>query len=114
MRFQPILMAAVLSAAANSQALGKAFLYSKESCEGTEHKVEPNDKCTLLPESLRRKINGAKVPKDVVCDFYTDEHCKEPLLIGMEEPGECSFSEYDIENRAVSVHCYDDRDQDEI
>lgn len=78
----------------------------------------------------QRKVNGAKVPEGVVCDFYTqvfcysyhgseltlrsDEKCREPLWIGMEDPGTCDFGELEIENKSVSVHCYDDTQREEI
>lgn len=39
--------------------------------------------------------------------LYSDEKCQEPLWIGMEDPGDCSFSELEIQNKTVSVHCYD-------
>jgi hypothetical protein len=42
----------------------------------------------------------------IVC---SDEKCQEPLYIGMEDPGTCSFSDPDVDiaNKTVSVHCYD-------
>ena len=46
--------------------------------------------------------------------MYSDEKCKEPLWIGMEDPGTCGFSELEIENKAVSVRCYDDTELEEI
>ncbi|KAJ5928900.1 hypothetical protein N7466_007856 [Penicillium verhagenii] len=60
----------------------------------------------------RKNINGARVPEDVVCDFYTDDKCQEPLWIGMEsseDDSDCSFSDpsLEIQNKTVSVHCYD-------
>lgn len=44
----------------------------------------------------------------------SDKKCKEPLWIGMEDPGTCSFSELEIGNQAVSVHCYDDTEREDI
>lgn len=65
-------------------------MYSEESCKGTTQAIEPDGGCTLLKNDLyecpslsinnslcianmfyrRRKARGAKVPENVVCDFY--------------------------------------------
>ncbi|KAJ5671795.1 hypothetical protein N7507_000922 [Penicillium longicatenatum] len=62
-----------------------------------------------LMTTRQKNINGAKLPVDVVCDFYTDTTCqaKDALYIGMEDPGVCSFSKEEIQNKTVSVYCYD-------
>ncbi|KAG5979563.1 hypothetical protein E4U55_005025 [Claviceps digitariae] len=109
----------VLSSVARGLALQnikacQAIVFSKPSCKGQQQAVEPNGRCTLLNAKLRGKSEGAKVPEDVVCDFYSDEECSVPLWIGMEEPGSCQFDELEIENKALSILCYDDSRPDEI
>lgn len=32
----------------------------------------------------------------------------------MEDPGECRFTELEIENKAASVRCYDDTERNEM
>ncbi|KAJ5548205.1 hypothetical protein N7513_005439 [Penicillium frequentans] len=98
------LLSCTVSAATNKD---PATLYSQEKCSGKEIEIKADNTCVLLPVGSRKNINGAKLPEDVVCDFYTDEKCQEPLWIGMEDPGDCSFSELEIQNKTVSVHCYD-------
>ncbi|KAG6013035.1 hypothetical protein E4U54_007162 [Claviceps lovelessii] len=105
---------AVLSGVAGGLALQNATVFSKASCKGQRQVLDPNGRCTLLNIGLRGKVQGAKVPVDVVCDFYIDESCSVPLWIGMEEPGSCRFQELEIENKAVSVLCYDDSRPDEV
>ncbi|KAJ5093920.1 hypothetical protein N7456_009781 [Penicillium angulare] len=104
-----VLALALLSYSAQAVAAAKppATLYTEEPCQGETFEVAADNKCVLLPENLQKHINGVKVPEDVVCDFYSDEKCDEPLLIGVEDPGICKFSEWEIENKTVSVHCYD-------
>ncbi|KAG6039377.1 hypothetical protein E4U41_002740 [Claviceps citrina] len=92
----------------------EAVVFSEESCKGRQQAVEPNGRCTLLNSDLRGRVQGAAVPEDVVCDYYSDESCSVPLWIGMEEPGSCRFAEFEIENKAISVLCYDDSRADEI
>ncbi|KHN97017.1 uncharacterized protein MAM_05126 [Metarhizium album ARSEF 1941] len=124
----------MFSVTVNSLLVDKATVYLEEACRGKAYTITANDKCTQLPEDWyefskatlltewqlmrdafrRRKINGAKIPEGVVCDFYIDEKCQQPLWIGMEDPGTCSFSELEIGNQAVSVHCYDDTERGEI
>lgn len=43
----------------------------------------------------------------VLTPHLSDERCEEPLWISMEDPGDCSFSELDIKDKAVAVLCYD-------
>ncbi|KAG5925511.1 hypothetical protein E4U42_004208 [Claviceps africana] len=105
---------AVLSGVAGGLALQNAIVFSKASCQGQQQAFEPNGMCMLLNEELRGKAKGAKVPMDVVCDFYSDESCSAPLWIGMEEPGTCSFDDLEIENKAVSILCYDDSRPNEV
>ncbi|KAG6004034.1 hypothetical protein E4U21_001430 [Claviceps maximensis] len=95
----------VLSGIAGGLALENAIVFSETSCKGQQQALEPNG---------RWKAQGAKVPTDVVCDFYSDESCSVPLWIGMEEPGSCRFDELEIENKALSVLCYDDSRSDEV
>ncbi|OAA71702.1 hypothetical protein LEL_08937 [Akanthomyces lecanii RCEF 1005] len=114
MHFSTLAMMVMLSTGGTALVVEKAKLYSEDACGGRAYTVNPDDTCTLLPRILQKKVNGAKVPEGVVCDFYTDEKCKEPLWIGMEDPGTCGFSELEIENKAVSVHCYDDTEREEI
>ncbi|KAJ5646748.1 hypothetical protein N7490_003120 [Penicillium lividum] len=108
----------LLSCTANAAGAAKppATLYSKEPCTGKEIKIKADNTCVLLPLELRKNINGAKVPEDVVCDYYTDEKCQEPLWIGMEDGDYCNFSgpELEIQNKTVSVHCYDGTDYEEL
>ncbi|OAA48407.1 hypothetical protein NOR_01657 [Metarhizium rileyi] len=114
MRSSLLSILAAVTATAKSLIVEKAIVYSKEPCEGEWQTINPDDKCTLLPANLRGIVNGAKVPEGVVCDFYTDDQCEEPLWIGMEDPGTCSFSELEIGNQAKSVHCYDDTERGEM
>jgi hypothetical protein len=37
----------------------------------------------------------------------SDEKCKDPLYISMEDPGDCNFGELEIKDKAVAVLCYD-------
>ena len=34
------------------------------------------------------------------------------MLSGVESPGICSFSEWEIQNQTVSVHCFDASDDE--
>ncbi|QLI65178.1 uncharacterized protein G6M90_00g021220 [Metarhizium brunneum] len=133
MRFQVFATGAMFSVAVNALVLEKASaahhlermtgrfpnsqqatVYSEERCKGKAYTIKPDGKCTLLPGDLTGKINGAMVPEGVVCDFYIDKKCNEPLWIGMEDPGTCNFSELEIGNQAKSVHCYDDTERGEV
>ncbi|QPG94677.1 hypothetical protein C2857_006709 [Epichloe festucae Fl1] len=108
------LLFAVLSCAAGVLSLDSAVVYSEESCKGATQVIEPDGECNLLNDDLSRRARGAKVPENVVCDFYDDKSCSQPLWIGMEDPGSCNFAEFEIENKAVSVVCYDDSRPDEM
>ncbi|KAJ5287460.1 hypothetical protein N7478_003146 [Penicillium angulare] len=105
-----ILVLALLSYGAKNVVAAKppATLFTEETCLGDSFEVAADGKCVLLPENLQKDISAAEVPEDVVCDFYTDEKCNEPLWIGMEGEDKCmSFSPLEISNKTVSVHCYD-------
>ncbi|OOQ87663.1 hypothetical protein PEBR_16014 [Penicillium brasilianum] len=86
-----------------------AILFSQEPCKGKSLDIKADNGCVLLPVDLRKNINGADLPTDVVCNFFTDEKCDNPLYIGMEDPGTCFFSDPDVDiaNKTVSVQCYD-------
>ncbi|KAG6061667.1 hypothetical protein E4U17_000422 [Claviceps sp. LM77 group G4] len=102
------ILVALLAVVAGGLAVENAVVFSEISCVGRQQDVEPNGSCTLLKPGLRARAQGAIVPTDVVCDFYSDESCSAPLWIGMEEPGSCNFAELEIQNQAVSILCYDD------
>ncbi|KAM3438600.1 hypothetical protein MY4824_003139 [Beauveria thailandica] len=108
MHFSILAMMLMFSCRATSLIVEKATFYSEEACKGRAYTVDPDDKCTLLPSQWQKRITGAHIPEGVVCDFYNDEGCEQPLWMGMEDPGTCDFSELEIEKKAVSVHCYDD------
>ncbi|KAJ5727273.1 hypothetical protein N7493_005093 [Penicillium malachiteum] len=84
-----------------------ATLYTKEPCTGQTVQIPADNSCVLLSEDLQKNINGAKLPEDVVCNFFTDEKCETPLYYGMEDPGDCNFSTLEIADQTVSVQCYD-------
>ncbi|KAJ5111976.1 hypothetical protein N7532_000021 [Penicillium argentinense] len=103
---------AIVSCVAPALAAEKVTLYSQEPCTGDLTQIEPNNKCTLIPETLKGKVTGVKVPEDIVCNFYKDEKCVEPILYSVEDPGICKFSEWDtadqkVSNTSASVRCYD-------
>ncbi|KAE8402205.1 hypothetical protein BDV37DRAFT_253041 [Aspergillus pseudonomiae] len=103
---------AIFSCMAPALAAENVTLYSEEPCTGETALIQPNNKCTLVPEALAGKVVGVKVPEDIVCNFYKDEKCKEPILYSVEDPGICTFSEWDtddqkVSNLSASVLCFD-------
>ena len=60
------------------------------------------------------KSGTSPVARTELIVLCSDKKCEEPLGIGMEDPGSCSFSEVEIGNQAVSVHCYDDTAREDI
>ncbi|GAB1200265.1 hypothetical protein APSETT444_009635 [Aspergillus pseudonomiae] len=84
---------AIFSCVAPALAAENVTLYSEEPCTGETALIQPNNKCTLVPEAL-------------------DKECNEPILYSVEDPGICKFSEWDtddqkVSNLSASVLCFD-------
>ncbi|KAK5798691.1 hypothetical protein VI817_004981 [Penicillium citrinum] len=63
------------------------------------------------------KVTGVKVPEDIVCNFYKDDKCDQPILYSVEEPGICTFSEWDtddqkVANESVSILCFNSNEEE--
>ncbi|KAE8329960.1 hypothetical protein BDV39DRAFT_202540 [Aspergillus sergii] len=112
-----ILSLAVFSFVGPALAQGYATIYSQEPCTGESAQIPANKLCTPVPLSLYHKVTAVSVPENVVCEFYKDLLCLDPLLNSVEDPGICKFSEWDtndgqISNQALSILCYALTDED--
>ncbi|KAE8141794.1 hypothetical protein BDV38DRAFT_278577 [Aspergillus pseudotamarii] len=106
---------ALLSFMVPALALDPATIWSKEPCTGESAEIPSDNKCTPVPEPLAGKVTAVTVPENVVCNFFRDENCQEPILYSVEDPGICTFSEWDVNdnkvsNESASVQCYDSTD----
>ncbi|KAE8345053.1 hypothetical protein BDV24DRAFT_126198 [Aspergillus arachidicola] len=103
---------ALISCVVPALAVEKPTIYSQEPCTGESAEIEPNNKCTPVPDTLKGKVTAVKIPEDIVCNFYKDKNCAEPILYSVEDPGICKFSEWDMDgqkvsNQSASVLCFD-------
>ncbi|KAF4766230.1 hypothetical protein HAV15_010583 [Penicillium sp. str.  len=93
-------------------ALDPAIIWSQEPCDGESAEIPANNQCTPVPASLVGKVTAVTVPEDVVCNFFKDGNCQEPILYSVEDPGVCNFSHWDtddnkVSNMSASIQCYD-------
>lgn len=71
--------------------------------------MAPSYRQTSYATSTRKFSAYGQNGRAVLITRCSDGKCQEPLYIGMEDPGTCSFSDPDVDiaNKTVSVHCYD-------
>ncbi|KAJ5352586.1 hypothetical protein N7452_001560 [Penicillium brevicompactum] len=100
-----VFLLAVLSCAAPALAVEKPTLYSEAPCRGISQTIEPNENCTIVSADLKGKVSGATVPEALICNFYKDEKCEDPVIVGLEDPGVCDFDEFEATNKTVAVVC---------
>ncbi|KAF9890436.1 hypothetical protein FE257_005841 [Aspergillus nanangensis] len=106
-----VIVLAIFSCVSPALTVEKVTLFSQEPCAGDQAMIQPDNRCTLVPQILTGKVAGVKIPADIVCNFYKDENCNEPILYSVEDDI-CKLSEWDTEDQKVgnvtaSILCFD-------